>query len=147
VEDRDALRAGIADGTIDAIATDHAPHAVEEKEAEFDQAPPGTIGLETALAAVITNLMDPGLMPLSRAIEAMSTSPARILGAADHGGPIEPGRPANLVAFDPEADWVVEAPFASRSRNSAFLGKRLRGKVVHTLYRGRLVVADGKAQR
>jgi len=77
----------------------------------------------------------------------MSTAPARILGAADQGGPIEPGRPANLVAFDPEADWVVEAPFASRSRNSAFLGKRLRGKVVHTLYRGRLVVADGKAQR
>ncbi len=148
VEDRDALRAAIADGTIDAIATDHAPHAVEEKEAEFDQAPPGTIGLETALAAVLTNLVEPGLMPLSRAIEAMSTAPARILGAADHGGPIEPGRPANLVAFDPGADWVVEPPFASRrAATRAFLGKRLRGKVVHTMYRGELVVADGKAQR
>ena len=147
VEDRDALRAAVADGTIDAIATDHAPHAVEEKEAEFDQSPPGTIGLETALAAVLTNLVEPGLISLSRTIEAMSATPATILGAAEHGGPIEPGRPANLVAFDPAADWLVQAPFASRSRNSAFLGKRLRGKVIHTMYRGQLVVADGKAQR
>jgi dihydroorotase len=146
-EDRDALRAALADGTIDAVATDHAPHAVEEKESEFDQSPPGTIGLETALAAVLTHLVEPGLIALPRAIEAMSTRPARILGAGDHGGPIEPGRPANLVAFDPGADWLVEAPFASRSRNSAFLGKRLRGKVVHTMYRGQMVVADGKAQR
>jgi dihydroorotase len=146
-EDRDALRLALADGTIDAVATDHAPHAVEEKEAEFDQSPPGTIGLETALAAVLTHLVDPGVLSLARAIEAMSTIPARILGAAGHGGPIEPGRPANLVAFDPEAAWVVEPPFASKSRNSAFLGTTLRGRVIHTLYRGRLVVADGKAQR
>jgi dihydroorotase len=146
-EDRDALHAGLADGTIDVVATDHAPHAVEEKEAEFDQAPPGTIGLETALAAVLTHLVAPGRIRLARAVEALSTAPARILGAADHGGPIEPGRPANLVAFDPEAEWVVEAPFASKSRNSAFLGRTLRGRVVHTLYRGEPVVADGKAQR
>ncbi len=146
-EDRAALRAGVADGTIDAIATDHAPHAIEEKEAEFDQAPFGTIGLETALAAVLTYLVEPGTMPLSRAIEAMSTAPARILGAGEHGGPIEPGRPANLVVFDPAAEWTVEPPFASRSRNSAFSGRRLRGRVVHTVYRGSHVVADGKAQR
>jgi dihydroorotase len=146
-EDREALRAAVADGTIDVIATDHAPHAVEEKEAEFDQAPPGMIGLETALAAVITHLVAPGRMTLGRAIEAMSTAPARLLGATDHGGPIEPGRPANLVVFDPEATWVVEAPFTSKSRNSAFLGATLRGRVVHTVYRGELVVADGKAQR
>ena len=123
-EDREALRAGVADGTIDAIATDHAPHAVEEKEAEFDQSPPGTIGLETALAAVLTELVEPGILTLGRAIEALSTAPARILGAADHGGPIEPGRPANLVVFDPRTEWVVEPPFASKSRNSAFLGSR-----------------------
>ncbi|MEX0743109.1 MAG: dihydroorotase [Actinomycetota bacterium] len=147
LEDRDALRLALADGTIDAVATDHAPHAVEDKEAEFDQSPPGTIGLETALAAVLTHLVDPGLLSLARAIEAMSTIPARILGAAGHGGPIEPGRPANLVAFDPGAAWVVEPPFASKSRNSAFLGTTLRGRVIHTLYRGDLVVADGKAQR
>jgi dihydroorotase len=146
-EDREALRAGLADGAIDVVATDHAPHAVEEKEVEFDQAPPGTIGLETALAAVLTNLVEPGIVSLARAIEAMSTSPARILGAADHGGPIEPGRAANLVVFDPAARWVVEPPFASRSRNSAFLGRELRGRVVHTLFGGELVVADGKAQR
>jgi len=146
-EDREALRGGLADGTIDAVATDHAPHAVEEKEAEFDRAPPGTIGLETALAAVITELVEPGRIPLSRAIEAMSTTPARILGAADHGGPIEPGRPANLVVFDPSAEWVVEAPFASKSRNSAFLGRTLRGRVVHTMFRGQLTVTDGKAVR
>src|SRR5262249_11225278 len=118
-EDRDALRLGLADGAIDAIATDHAPHAVEEKEAEFDGAPPGPIGLEPALAAVLTELVDPGVLTLARAIEAMSAVPARILGAADHGGPIEPGRPANLVVFDPAAAWTVEPPFASRSRNSA----------------------------
>jgi dihydroorotase len=147
LEDRDALRRALADGTIDAVATDHAPHAVEEKEVEFDQAPPGTIGLETALAAVLTHLVEPGLLSLSRAIEAMSTIPARILGTAGHGGPIEPGRPANVVTFDPGAAWVVEPPFASKSRNSAFLGTTLRGRVIHTLYRGDLVVADQKAQR
>jgi len=146
-EDRDALRAGLADGTIDAVATDHAPHAVEDKEQEFDHAPPGTIGLETALAVILTELVRPGGLPLARAVEAMSTAPARILGAADHGGPVEPGRPANLVAFDPEAEWVVEPPFASRSRNSAFMGRTLRGRVVHTMYRGDLVVHEGKAQR
>ena len=147
LEDRAALRAALVDGTIDAVATDHAPHAVEDKEVEFDQAPPGTIGLETALSAVLTHLVEPGTMSLARAIEAMSTAPARILGASGHGGPIEPGRPANLVAFDPAAEWTVEPPFASRSRNSAFLGRRLRGRVIHTVYAGDLVVADGKAQR
>lgn len=146
-EDRDALRAAIGDGTIDVIGTDHAPHAVEEKEVEFDQAPPGTIGLETALAAVLTHLVEPGIVTLPRAIELLSTAPARLLGAVDHGGPIEPGRPANLVVFDPRAEWVVEPPFASRSRNCAFNGTALRGKVVHTVYRGDLVVTDGKAQR
>jgi dihydroorotase len=145
--DRSALRAALADWTIDVVATDHAPHAVEEKEAEFDQSPFGTIGLETALAAVLTHLVEPGELSLSRAIEAMSTTPSRILGAHDHGGPIAPGRPANLVAFDPAAGWTVEPPFASKSRNSAFLGRELRGKVVHTMLRGVLVVADGKAQR
>jgi len=146
-EDRDALRTGLADGTIDVVGTDHAPHAVEEKEAEFDQAPPGTIGLETALAAIITRLVEPGVISLQRALEAMSTAPARLLGAVEHGGPIEPGRPANLLVFDPAEEWLVEPPFASRSRNCAFIGHRLRGKVVHTVLRGELVVADGKAQR
>ena len=146
-EDRDALVRGLADGTIDVVATDHAPHSVEEKEAEFDLAPVGTVGLETALAAVLTHLVHPGHLSLPRAIEAMSTTPARILGVSDQGGPLEPNRPANLVVFDPDAEWVVEPPFGSKSRNSAFLARTLRGRVVHTMYRGAMVVADGKAQR
>jgi dihydroorotase len=146
-EDREALVRGLADGTIDAVATDHAPHAVEEKEAEFDLAPFGTIGLETALAAVLTYLVHPGHLSSMRAIEAMSTTPARIVGAPGQGGPLEPGRSANFVVFDPDAEWVVEPPFGSKSRNSAFLGRRLRGRVLHTVFRGAMVVADGKAQR
>ncbi|HEX5937592.1 MAG TPA: dihydroorotase [Actinomycetota bacterium] len=147
VEDREALRAGLADGTIDAIATDHAPHSVEEKEAEFDRAPHGTIGLETALGAVLAELVEPGIVPLARALEALAVAPARIVGAREHGGPIEPGSPANLVVFDPAQRWVVEPPFVSRSRNSAFLGRELVGRVVHTVYRGVLTVSEGKATR
>jgi dihydroorotase len=147
VEDRDALREGVADGTIDAIATDHAPHAVEEKEAEFDLSPPGTIGLETALAAVLTHLVHPGVLTLTRALEAMASAPAEILGATGHGGPIEPGRAANLVVFDPTEAWTVEAPFASKARNSAFLGRTLTGRVRMTLLRGELTVVDTKATR
>lgn len=146
-EDRDALREGLADGTIDAIATDHAPHAVEEKESEFDHAPHGTIGLETALAAVLTELVEPGLLTLSRALEALSSSPARLIGAREHGGPIAGGRPANLTIFDPDERWIVEPPFTSRSRNSAFTGRALRGRVRTTLWRGELTVAEGKATR
>ena len=128
------------------MATDHAPHAVEDKEQEFDQAPPGTIGLETALAVILTDLVKPGLISLERALEALSVAAARILRAEDHGGPIEPGRPANLMAFDPDAEWLVEAPFASKSRNSAFLGRTLTGKVMHTILRGELIVHEGKLQ-
>jgi dihydroorotase len=146
-EDRDALRAGVADGTIDAIATDHAPHAVEEKEAEFDLSPPGTIGLETALAAVLTHLVTPGIVPLPRALEALTVGPAHILGAAGHGGPLETGSPANLVVFDPTATWRVEPPFASKARNAAFAGTTLTGRVRHTMLHGAFTVADGKAVR
>lgn len=145
--DRDALRRALADGAIDAIATDHAPHAVEEKDAEFDRSPPGTIGLETALGVVLTELVAPGHIDLLRAIELLSTAPARILGATEHGGPIDAGRPANLVAFDPDEPWTVEPPFASRARNSAFLGRALRGRVRYTVLRGELTVAEGKATR
>ncbi len=146
-EDRDALREGVADGTIDAIATDHAPHAVEEKEAEFDLAPPGMIGLETALASVLTDLVRTEAISLARAIEAFTVAPARILGAAGHGGPLEPGAAAHLTVFDPEHRWVVEAPFASKARNSGFLGRELFGRVRHTMLAGAFTVADGKAVR
>jgi dihydroorotase len=144
-EDRAALAGGLADGTIDAVGTDHAPHAVEDKEVEFDQARPGTTGLETALGAVLNTESDPDI---SRLIDRMSTAPARLLGLDEHGGPVTPGRPANLVVFDPRAEWVVgERPFASKARNSAFLGRKLRGRVIHTLLRGELIVRDGELTR
>jgi dihydroorotase len=147
-EDRDALRSGLADGTIDAVATDHAPHAPEDKEQEFDQAPPGTIGLETALAVVLTDLVEPGIITLERAIRALSTVPARILRLDDHGGPLAPGRSANLVLFDPVAEWTVgERPSYSRSRNSAFAGRKLRGRVIHTMLRGQFTLRDGEPTR
>ena len=147
-EDRESLRGGLAEGTIDAIATDHAPHAVEDKEVEFDQARPGTTGLETALAVVLTELVEPGALTLGRAIEALSTAPARVLGLDEHGGPIAEGHAANLVVFDPAAEWVVgERPFASKGRNSAFLGRTLLGRVVHTLLRGEPTVREGEATR
>ena len=135
----------VADGTIDAVATDHAPHAVEEKEAEFDQSPPGTIGLETALARASPSWSTRAIMSLSRAIEAMSTAPARILGAGEHGGPIEAGRPANLVVFDPAERWVVEPPFASKAGTAPSPGRGLRGRVVHTVS-GAAHRPDGKVR-
>ncbi len=147
-EHRDGLRAGVADGTIDAIATDHAPHALEDKEQEFDQSPPGTTGLETALAVVLTDLIEPGLISMLDAIRRLSTEPARILGLAEHGGPVAPGRPANLVVFDPKAEWVVgDAPRHSMASNSAFSGQTLRGRVVHTVLRGSFTVREGEPTR
>jgi dihydroorotase len=146
--DVDAIRQGLADGTIDAIASDHAPHAVEEKESEFEIAPPGMIGLETALAVILTELVGPGVITLRRAIELMSTSPARIAGLSGpggHGGPIVPGARANLVIFDPAARWVVDTrKFASLSRNTPWAGCDLSGRVLHTVYDGRWVVREGK---
>jgi dihydroorotase len=147
-EHRDALRDGLAEGTLDAVATDHAPHAPEEKEQEFDQAPPGTIGLETALAVVLTELVEPGIIDLLTAVRRLSTAPAAILRLGEHGGPVVPGRPANLVVFDPAAEWTVgERPFHSLGRNSAFLGRLLRGRVVHTVLRGELTLQDGEPTR
>ena len=141
-EDRESLREGVRDGTLDAVATDHAPHGVEDKEVEFDQARPGTTGLETALGAALGALDgDVGL-----AVARMSAEPARILGLDEHGGPVAPGRPANLTVFDPTASWAVgERPFASKGRNSAFLGRTLRGRILHTMLRGRFTVRDGEA--
>jgi dihydroorotase len=147
-EDRDALRAGLAEGTVDAVATDHAPHAPEEKEQEFDHAPPGTIGLETALAVVLTELVERGSIDLPTAVERLSSGPARILGLEDHGGPVAPGRPANLVIFDPASEWTVgDDGFHSMARNCAFTGRTVRGRVVHTLLRGSFTVREGTPTR
>ena len=139
-----AIKAGLADGTIDAIATDHAPHPPEAKEAPLDQAPPGMLGLETALALAMSELD----MPLIDIIAALSWTPAAIAGIADqHGRPIDVGEPANLVVFDPAAEWtVVPAKLASKSRNTPYAGRTVRGKVLHTLLAGTPVVIDSIAQ-
>lgn len=145
--DRQAIVRGLADGTIDAIATDHAPHADHEKDQEISYAPPGLIGLETALALTITNLVEPGHLTLSQAIERLSVAPARILGLEGQGGPITPGSAANLVAFDPSASWTVDVhAFQSKSHNTPFVGRSLNGKVVHTFFRGHQTVKDGAVQ-
>jgi dihydroorotase len=140
-----AIIAGLADGTIDAIATDHAPHPPEAKEAPLDQAPPGMLGLETALALAITELD----MPLADIVAALSWKPAAIAGIADrHGRPIATGEPANLVVFDPAAQWsVVPARLASKSRNTPYAGRTVRGKVRHTLLAGIPTVIDSTPQR
>ncbi len=139
-----AVRDGLADGTIDCIATDHAPHTQEAKEAAFDQAPPGMLGLETALALAMTELD----LPLSDVLALLSWRPARLLGVRDlHGGPVTEGRPANLCVIDPSHEWVVDpAAMASRSRNTPYAGRRLRGKVRHTFLEGEPMVLDGEAQ-
>jgi dihydroorotase len=144
-DDVQAVKEGLADGTIDAIATDHAPHAQEAKEAPFDEAPPGMLGLETALALAITELD----LPIERILALLSWQPAAIAGIADeHGGPIAAGRPANLVVLDPTATWTVDPTrSASRSRNNPYAGRTLTGLVRHTILRGEVVVRDGEAQR
>ena len=140
-----ALKRAVADGTIDAVATDHAPHAMHAKDREFEYAPCGMVGLETALGVVGAELVEPGICSLSRLVDLLSRGPARILGSDEYGGPVEPGRPANLVVFDPEATWTVDASaLASRSRNTPFIGRKLRGRVVHTMLRGRFTVREGE---
>ena len=140
-----AVKRGLADGTIDAIATDHAPHPPETKEMPLDQAPPGMLGLETSLALSITELE----MPLRDIVALLSWRPAAIAGVADrHGRDIEPGAPANITVFDPNLQWTVSsAGLASRSRNTPYAGRTVRGKVRHTIFRGAAVVIDGVAQR
>jgi len=140
-----AVKAGLADGTISAIATDHAPHTQESKEQPFDQAPPGMLGLETALALALTELD----LPLAEVLAVLSWRPAVIAGIDDvHGGPIEAGHPANLCVIDLDATWVVDpADSASRSRNTPYAGRELRGRVRHTLLHGEPVVLDGAPQR
>ncbi|MDO8390247.1 MAG: dihydroorotase [Actinomycetota bacterium] len=140
-----AIKAGLADGTIDAIATDHAPHAPHAKEAPLDQAPPGMLGLETALGVCLAELD----MDLVDIVAALSWKPAAIAGVGDrHGRPLVVGEPANITVFDRNLEWtVVPAKLASKSRNTPFVGKRLRGKVRHTLFAGTAVVVDGVATR
>jgi dihydroorotase len=139
-----AVRQGLASGALDAIATDHAPHAPHLKEQPFDQAPPGMLGLETALALALTELD----LPIEHVLALLSWQPAAVLGLADHGGPVAAGRPAHLCVIDADAEWVVDpARLASRARNTPYVGRAMRGRVRHTLLRGEPVVVDGEATR
>jgi len=140
-----ALRAGLADGTIDAVATDHGPCTTDSKELPFDQAPFGVVGLETALAVLLTDLGK----PFESLLPQLSWRPADIAGIGGrHGGPIEVNRSANLVVVDPTCHWTVDAEqSAGPSTNTPFHGRELVGRVRHTIYRGDPVVVDGKATR
>jgi dihydroorotase len=151
--DVEAVRLGLADGTIDAVATDHAPHAVEDKESEWAQARPGMLGLEQALSVVIETMVDTGLLDWRGVADRMSVRPAAIgrlagLGDRSQGRPLVPGEPANLLLLDPATRATVDpAALASRSRNSPYAGRELPGRVVATFLRGTATVLDGKAQK
>ncbi len=136
--DREAIREALRDGTIDAIATDHAPHHYDAKERDFDQAPNGIIGLETAFPLANTELVCSGLLTLPQLVERMSTVPARIFGLP--GGSLAKGAPADVVVLDPEVEWLVDpASFRSKSRNTPFGGRKVRGRAVATIVRGHIV--------
>jgi dihydroorotase len=137
--DRESLLAALADGAIDAIASDHAPHAEHEKEVEFDRAPFGVIGLETALALAITRLHREKNVPLRRLVELLSTNPARIMNLRGRGT-LEPGAHADVVIFDPKKRWTYNASQSlSKSRNTPFDGWTLTGKVMATIVSGNFV--------
>jgi dihydroorotase len=139
-DDRDALLEGLRDGTIAAIATDHAPHAAYEKDVPFEEAPFGVTGLETAFAVLNTRIVEPGVLPLTTVLERMSAGPARIFGLEPPR--IAVGAPANLVVLDLDATWCVAADeFRSRSSNSWLIGATLKGKVVQTVAGGKVVFA------
>ena len=147
LHDVTALREALADGTIDCVATDHAPHAPETKDVEWDVAPCGMLGLETAFALVNTQLVRGGKLDLLTAIRRFTTGPAGVRDCHGHGGAIAPGAAANLVVLDLDTAWIVEEhSLRSRSRNTPFAGRRLKGRPVHTLLRGRFTLRDGKVQ-
>ncbi|MGA4857811.1 dihydroorotase [Streptomyces koyangensis] len=140
-----ALRAALADGTIDCVATDHAPHPHEDKDCEWPAAAMGMVGLETALSVVQQTMVDTGLLDWAGVADRMSFRPAAISGIAGQGRPVAEGEPANLTLVDPAYRGDVDpAGFASRSRNTPYEGRELPGRVTHTFLRGRATVVDGK---
>jgi dihydroorotase len=142
--DRQAVIKGLKDGTIEVIATDHAPHTIDDKNVEFNQAASGLVGLETALGLVLTELVAKKALSLNEAVAKMTANPARILRLAGKGT-LRVGADADLVVVDPQAEWTVEPKkFASKSRNTPFAGRPLKGKVVHTIVGGKQIVKDGQ---
>ena len=146
--DVEAVREGLADGTIDIVATDHAPHPVEDKDCEWSAAAFGMLGLETALSVVQQTMVDTGLLTWAEVAERMSHAPARIGSVAEHGRPLAAGEPANLVLVDPAAARTIEPrESASLSRNTPYAGMELPGRVVATFLRGEPTVLDGRLVR
>jgi len=142
-KDIEAIIKGLKDGTIDVIATDHAPHNVEEKNIEFNQASSGMVGLETALALVLTKLVETKKLTLKQAVAKMTINPARILGL--NKGTLNVGADADVIIVDPTREWVVDpAKFASKSRNTPFAGEKLKGQVLFTIVGGKLIVQNGQ---
>ena len=143
-----ALRAALADGVIDAVATDHAPHAAQEKCCEFANARPGMLGLQTALSVIAETMVAPGLLDWRGVARVMSENPAAIVGLADQGRPLAVGEPANLTVVDPEARWTVTGDeLASKSTNTPYQSMTLPATVTATLLRGRITARDGQARR
>ncbi len=142
--DVDAIKAGFADGTIDAIATDHAPHAPESKQRPFEEAPPGMLGLETAWSLAFTELVETGVMSLVDAVAVLTWKPARIAGLADNSR-IVAGSTADVAVIDLDSIWEVDATrLASLSRNTPYNGRKLRSRVRHTVWNGNITVRDGR---
>lgn len=145
MEDVLALRGALADGTIDIVATDHAPHSDEDKECEWASAAFGMVGLESALGIVVTTMIESGLMDWQRLAEVMSYAPAKIGGYEGQGEMLAVGAQANFVLVDPQSEWLVDREaLLSRSRNTPFAGMKLTGEVIHTIYRGKVVLRNRK---
>lgn len=143
-QDVQALREALADGTIDAVATDHAPHPIEDKECEWDAAAFGMVGLETALSVVVEAMVSTGMLDWAGVADRMSYRPARIGRVAGQGRPLAVGEPANLTLIDPSASWTVRPTgLHSNSRNTPYGGRTLPARVVTTIFRGRITVLDG----
>ncbi|NTY58901.1 dihydroorotase [Mycolicibacterium sphagni] len=144
--DAQALRQALADGVLDCVATDHAPHAEHEKCCEFSKARPGMLGLQTALSVVVETMVQTGLLDWRGVARVMSENPARIVGLDDQGRPLEVGEPANLVIVDPDGTWIVDGTeLASRSANTPFAAMTLPATVTATLLRGTVTARDGKS--
>lgn len=144
-DDVEAIQEAVRDGTIDLVATDHAPHHYDEKEREFSDAPNGIVGLETALAVVVTHLVVPGIIAWPVLVDRMSTTPARVFGLP--GGTLRRGSVADITIFDPAADWTVNPDaFLSKGRNSPYRGKQLTGRATCTIVGGRVVYGDGRRE-
>ena len=137
-EDKEAVRDGLADGTLDTIATDHAPHHYDEKETAFADAPNGIVGLETAVGVILTKVVAEGVIDLQTMVERMSCQPARAFGLP--GGSLAEGSPGDVTVFDPNVKWTVDPEdFVSKSRNSPFIGWELTGRPCYTIVGGRIV--------